>query len=193
MLVCAHNDVRRSNADLGVPSLENRDRVKAELKQAGIEEAKMIVVLEERDEDSLLVCRMARQLFGVDNIIAWVQDPRNKEDFRRLGARVVNPALSTTLFIESMILNPDTYALAGDIDEIEVRQIKLKSNRVIGSRVSDLELRNGVTVVSIERGGDILVPDNGTRLKENDTLNLAGNSEYLKESMHIFSSGRSRV
>jgi Kef-type K+ transport system membrane component KefB/Trk K+ transport system NAD-binding subunit len=193
LLVCAHDDVRRSHADSGVPSLENRDRVKAELKQAGIEEAKMVVVLEERDEDSLLVCRMARQLFGVDNIIAWVQDPQNKEDFRRLGARVVNPALSTTLFIESMILNPDTHALAGDIDEIEIRQIKLKSNRVIGSRVSDLELPNGVTVMSIERGGDILVPDNGTRLRENDTLNLAGSSEYLKESMHILSSIRSRI
>jgi Trk K+ transport system NAD-binding subunit len=153
----------------------------------------MVVVLEERDEDSLLVCRMARQLFGVDNLIAWVQDPQNKEDFRRLGARVVNPALSTTLFIESMILNPDTYALAGDIDEIEIRQIKLRSNRVIGSRLSDLELPNGVTVMSIERGGDILVPDNGTRLRQNDTLNLAGSSEYLKESMHIFSSIRSRI
>lgn len=186
LLVCAHDDVRRSNADSGVPSLENRDRVKAELKQAGIEEAKMVVVLEERDEDSLLVCRMVRQVFGVDNIIVWIQDPQNKESFRRLGARVVNPALSTTLFIESMILNPDTYTLAGDIDEIEIREIKLKSNRVIGSRISDLELPNGVTVMSIERGGDILVPDNNTRLRENDTLNLTGSSEYLRESMRIF-------
>ena len=51
---------------------------------------------------------------------------------------MVNQALSTTLFIESIILNPDTFALAGDIDEIEIPQIKPKSNRVIGSRIQDL-------------------------------------------------------
>jgi len=106
---------------------------------------------------------------------------------------VVNQALSTTLFIKSMILNPDTFALAGDIDEIEIRQIKLKSNRVIGSRVQDLELPKGVTVMSIQRKGDILMPDNDTQLRENDTLNLTGTPEYLEESMRLFgSSARSR-
>jgi len=184
--MCSDDRVRRSAADPGVPSLQDRDRIKEELEQAGIEAAKMVVVLEERDEDSLLVCRMARQLFGVKNLIAWVQDAHNKEDFRRLGARVVNPALSTTLFIESMILHPDAYELAGDIDEIEIRQIKLKSNRVIGSRVDQLQLPDGVTVMSIQRGGDILVPDNDTRLRDNDTLNLAGNSEGLQESLRRF-------
>jgi Trk K+ transport system NAD-binding subunit len=183
---CSDDKFRRTEAGPGVPSLQNRDRVKEELIQAGIEDAKMVVVLEERDEDSLLVCRMARQLFGVKNLIVWVQDTQYKEDFRRLGARVVNPALSTTLFIESMILHPEAYALAGDIDEIEIRQIKLKSDGSIGSRVDELELPTGVTVLSIERGGDIVVPDNDTRLRENDTLNLAGNSEGLKESMRLF-------
>jgi len=184
--ICSDERLRRSEADPGVPSLHGRDQIKEELRQAGIEEAKMVVVLEERDEDSLLVCRMARRLFGVENLIAWVQDAHNKEDFRRLGARVVNPALSTTLFIESMILHPEAYALAGDIDEIEIRQIKLKSNRAIGSRVDELELPEGVTVMSIQRGGDILVPDNDTRLRENDTLNLAGNLDGLNESMRLF-------
>lgn len=130
VVVCAHEDFRRPEADSGVPSIEHRDVIKAELRQAGIVDAKMVVVLEERDEDSLLVCRMARQLFGIDNIIAWIQDPQYKGQFRRLGARVVDPALLTTHFIESMILSPDTFALAGQIDEIEIRQIKLKSNRV---------------------------------------------------------------
>ncbi|MGB5983884.1 MAG: monovalent cation:proton antiporter family protein [Desulfobacterales bacterium] len=185
--VCAHEKYRRSNADSGVPSLESRERIRDELKQAGIEEAKMVVVLEERDEDSLLVCRMARRIFDVDHIIVWVQEPQNSEEFRRLGARVVNPALSTTLFIESMILNPDTFALAGDIDEIKIRQIKLKASRTIGVRLADLKLPGGVTVVSIERAGNIVVPDNDTRLQENDTLSLAGGGQELAETMGIFS------
>ena len=82
---------------------------------------------------------------------------------------------------------------SGQIDEIKIRQIKLKSNRVIGSRVEDLILSKGVTIMSIQRKGDVLMPDNDTRLRENDTLNLAGSPEHLEESMRLFrSSARSR-
>jgi trk system potassium uptake protein TrkA len=184
--VCAHADERREKVDSEKPLLEKRERIKADLNKAGIEKAKMVVVLEERDEDGLLVCRMSRQLFGVDNIIAWVQDPQHMEEFRRTGARVVNPALSTTLFLESLILNADTYEQVGDIDEIEIHQIKLKSNRAVGARVDELELPQGVRVMSIQRGGDMLVPNNDTRLRENDTLNVTGRPENLKEALLIF-------
>ncbi|MEJ2168389.1 MAG: monovalent cation:proton antiporter family protein [Desulfobacterales bacterium] len=183
---CSHENARRPEVESGVASLQFRDRIKAELKQAGIEDARVVVVLEERDEDSLLVCRMARQIFGVRNIIAWVQEPHNREYFHRLGVRAVNPALSTSLLIESMILNPDAFALAGDLAEIEIRQIKLKSNRAAGLRVDDLKLPGGVAVMSIQRGGDTLVPDNDTLLRENDTLTIVGSSEGLKQSMRIF-------
>jgi Kef-type K+ transport system membrane component KefB/Trk K+ transport system NAD-binding subunit len=188
--ICSSDDVRRPVVDAGVPSLHLRDRIKAELKQAGIEDARVVVVLEERDEDSLLICRMARQLFGVRNIIAWVQEPHNKEFFRRLGARVVNPALSTSMLIESMILSPAVFDLTGDIDEVEIRQIKLKSNRAVGVRIDNLQLPSGVSVMSIQRSGNTLVPDNDTRLRENDTLTLVGSSQGLKNSMHIFQSVR---
>jgi len=186
--VCSNDDLRRPQVESGVPSLQFRDRIKAELKQAGIEAAKVLVVLEERDEDGLLVCRMARKLFGVRNIIAWIQEPHNKDYFRRLGARVVNPALSTSLLIEGMILSPAVFELAADIDEIEIRQFKLKSNRAVGCRVDELQLPDGVSVMSIQRGGATLVPENGTLLRENDTLTLVGSLQGLKKSMRILHS-----
>jgi len=47
--------------------------------------------------------------------------------------------------------------------------------------------------MSIQRKGVVLMPDNDTRLRENDTLNLAGTPEHLEESMRLFrSSARSR-
>ena len=184
--VCSSDDVRRTEADSGVPSLLHRDRIKEELKQAGIEDARVVVVLEERDEDSLLVCRMAHQLFGVRDIIAWVQEPQNKEFFHRLGVRIVTPALSTSLLIESMIMNPSVFGLVGDVDGIEIRQIKLKSNRLAGFRIDDLLLPEGVSVMSIQRSGNTLMPDNHTLLRENDTLTLVGSSHALKKSIRIF-------
>jgi Trk K+ transport system NAD-binding subunit len=40
--------------------------------------------------------------------------------------------------------------------------------------------------MSIQRKGDVLMPDNDTRLRENDTLNLAGTPEHLEKSMRFF-------
>jgi Kef-type K+ transport system membrane component KefB/Trk K+ transport system NAD-binding subunit len=190
--VCSSDDVRRSEVDSGVPSLLLRNRIKEELKQAGIEDARVVVVLEERDEDSLLICRMARQLFGVRDIIAWVQEPQNKQLFARLGVRMVTPALSTSLLIESMIMNPAVSGFTGDSDGIEIRQVKLKSNRLVGFRIDDLLLPEGVSVMSIQRGGNTLMPDNHTLLRENDTLTLVGGAQALKKSMPIFQSARGR-
>ena len=91
-----------------------------------------------------------------------------------------------------MIMNPAVSRLTGDIDGTEIRQIKLKSSRWVGFRINDLLLPEGVSVMSIQRSGNTLMPDNHTLLRENDTLTLVGSSHALKKSMRIFQSARAR-
>jgi trk system potassium uptake protein TrkA len=169
-----------------VPTLKRREKLKEALVRAGIASAKTVVVLEERDEDALLVCRLAKELFQVEHIVAWVQDPARMKEFRGLGARPVNPALSTTLLIESLVLHSEAYPSAGDEDAISVRQVKLRSDSLTGCRVDELPLAAGVTVLSIEREGAVLLPDNETRLRKNDTLSLAGSPQGLMVSLQHF-------
>ena len=58
-----------------------------------------------------------------------------------------------------------------------------------GSRVDELPLAAGVTVLSIEREGAVLLPDNETRLRKNDTLSLAGSAQGLVISLQHFNPG----
>ena len=91
-----------------------------------------------------------------------------------------------------MIMNPAVSGLTEDVDGYEIRQIKLKSNRLVGFRIDDLLLPEGVSVMSIQRSGNTLMPDNHTLLRENDTLTLVGSSQALKKSMRFFQSDRGR-
>jgi len=42
------------------------------------------------------------------------------------GARVVNPAYSSLLIVEGMLLNPDAFSMTADVNQsVKVREIKL--------------------------------------------------------------------
>jgi trk system potassium uptake protein TrkA len=141
-----------------------------------------VVAVEEKDEDNLRICRIARHTFGVENVIAWVQDPTQNDRFRRLRSRVVNPAYSTVLILESMVVNPDIYSIAPDMDEAqEVRDVKLQNPHLVDRRLHHLMLPGDTAVLMIERGGDALVPDQETRLRANDTLTLVGTEAEVDE------------
>jgi Trk K+ transport system NAD-binding subunit len=156
------------------------------LRQAEIHRTRVVVAMEENDEDNLRICRIARHTYGVANIIAWVQDPTQNDRFRRLRTRVVNPAYSTVLILESMVINPEIYSIAPDMDEKQdVREVKLQNPHLVDRRLYDLMLPGDTTVLMIERGGNALVPDQETRLRANDTLTLVGTDDEMDEAVRL--------
>lgn len=176
ILLSGDNDQHHQALALGIPSVcRPCDLLSNALREAGIDRAKAVVAMEESDEDNLRICRMARQVYGVENLVSWVRDPVQNDRFRKLGVRVVNPAYSTVLIMESMVLSPDAFSLTSGVDEgREVREVKLQNRDLVGRPLRDLALPGDVIVLMIQRGGDILVPDRSTSLRANDTVTLVG-------------------
>ena len=63
------------------------------LEDAGARQADVLVALTPEDQDNLIACQVARQMFGVPRVLALVNDPDNEEIFKRLG---VTEAFSAT-------------------------------------------------------------------------------------------------
>jgi Trk K+ transport system NAD-binding subunit len=104
----------------------------------------------------------------VDNVIVWVQEPTQNDRFRALGVRVLNPAYSTVLILERMVLNPALADITPDMDASQtVREVKLQNSQFIDWRLADLKLPGDVLVLMIERKGDVLVPQRDTVLRAN--------------------------
>ncbi len=188
LLICGDEDQHRQALALGIPSIcHSCDTLSSALREAKIDQAKAVVAMEENDEDNLRICRMARQVYRVENVVSWVRDPAQNIRFRSLGVRVVNPAYSTVLIMESMVLSPDAFSMTLDVDELrEVREVKLQNRDLIGRRLSELNLPGDVIVLMIERGGDILIPDRETALRANDTLTLVGADGDLDIAVRLF-------
>jgi trk system potassium uptake protein TrkA len=188
VLISSGGDATHTQQTLvtGDPSPWSQQALLDELRRANIDKAATLIAMEEKDEDNLRICRIGRH-YEIQNIIAWVQDPLQNDRYRQVGAQVINPAYSTLLIMESMVLNPHAFSITPDVDEVqEIREIKLQNRHLVGRRVNDLTLPRGITVLMIERSNEILVPDRETVLRANDTITLVGADKEIDEAVYLF-------
>lgn len=161
------------------------------LGEAGAEKAHTVVAMRHSDMENLRLCRVAREQFGVESVISWVQNPALNDDFRQCGARVTNPAYSAVLTIESMVLSPGTFSMTADVDEMqEVREVRVTNRGLHGRTLDKLTLPGDVIVFMIERDGGVLVPDHvpghEIALQEDDVVTLAGSAEEVDAAVGYF-------
>lgn len=187
ILICGDPDQNQQAIAMGIPSICPQRTLSDALRRAEIAKTRTVIAMEEKDENNLRICRMARQVYGVGHIVSWVRDPVQNDRFRKLGVQVVNPAYSTVLIMEGMVLSPDAFSMTADVDEVrEVREIKLQNRDLIGRRLNDLILPGDVIVLMIERRGDVLVPDRETKLRANDTITLVGTDIDVDSAARLF-------
>ena len=70
------------------------------LERAGIQRADLVIAVTGDDEDNILICQVAKEKYGVQRIVARVNNPRNLQHFRLLG---IQPAVSATDLILRLI------------------------------------------------------------------------------------------
>lgn len=154
----------------------------ARLRDAGINEAGIVVAMAEHDEDNQYVCRLARDIHSVHNVVAWVRDPAHNRRFLDAGAQVINPSTSKLLMLESLILSGEARTLSQDQAlSQDVRVVKLRNRWLRDQKLRDLGLPDGVSVLRIERGGEVLIPGLDSSTRANDVFTLAGDAGLVDE------------
>src|SRR5947209_6226133 len=137
------------------------------LERAGIERPPDIVVaVTGDDEDNVVICQLARDRYGVPNVIARVNDPRNQPYFDLLG---IAPTVSATGAIMGLIEHevPEH----GLVQLLELRKENLeivevtvdKAANCQGKRVRALKLPDGARLISVVRDGNAEIPDEETQ------------------------------
>src|SRR5262245_51412001 len=157
------------------------------LERAGIQRADMVIAVTGDDEDDMLICQVAREKYLVGQIIARVNNPRNREHFDLLG---VKPSVSATdLILRLLEHEVPEYGLVHLLDlqeeQLEIIEMLLgKDSSVTGRRVGDLELPDGSLLISGLRAGKGFVPSADTVLEAGDEILAVldpGKEEELKD------------
>jgi trk system potassium uptake protein TrkA len=144
------------------------------LERAGIRRPPdLLVAATGDDEDNIIICQLAREKFGVGNVIARINDPRNQPYFDLLG---ISPTVSATGAILALIEHevPEH----GLIHLLELRKENLEIVEVTidehanakGKRVGSLRLPEGARLISVVRKGNAEIPDESTQLEPGDQV-----------------------
>lgn len=158
------------------------------LQDAGAYRADVILALTPYDQDNLIACQMAQKEYNIPRTIALVNDPDNKDIFKKLGITV---AFSATEIIAQLIEQQTTteeiktlFPLAeGEVSVTEV--ILPEDSPAQGQMLKDLALPSGTLIACIIRQGKVTVPKGMTQLQATDRLVLISEPEGYGDLLRI--------
>jgi trk system potassium uptake protein TrkA len=142
------------------------------LENAGIERAHAFTAVSSGDNTNILAARVARETYGVENVIARIYDPRRAEVYQRLGIPTVATVSWTTTQIMRALL-----PLGADTEYIDptgtmaLAEVHIGENW-LGKRSRDLAEATGARVAFITRYGSSMLPDERTVVQDGDLIHL---------------------
>jgi trk system potassium uptake protein TrkA len=142
------------------------------LTEAGIESAAAYVAVSSGDNSNIISARVARETFGVDNVVARIYDPRRAEVYQRLGIPTVATVRWTADQILRRILPEGAEPLWRDPTGTIILAEVTANPEWIGTRVVDLEHRVKTRVAFINRMGEALTITEDSVVQEGDVLHV---------------------
>ncbi|GAA3411089.1 potassium channel family protein [Streptosporangium vulgare] len=142
------------------------------LEEAGIEAAGAYVAVSSGDNSNIISARVARETFGVDNVVARIYDSRRAEVYQRLGIPTVATVRWTADQILRRVLPEGAEPLWRDPSGRVVLAEVAYHPGWIGTPTRDLEAAAGTRLAFINRIGDTLLPKNDSVVQEGDVLHV---------------------
>ncbi|TDD96749.1 potassium channel family protein [Jiangella asiatica] len=154
--------------------------------EAGIERADAFVAVSSGDNSNILAARVARETFGVDNVVARIYDPGRAEVYQRLGI----PTVATVRWTADQILRrlfPEG-AQTEWVDPtgtVQLAELPVTAGW-IGSPVAKLEDASGARVAFLTRYGDGILPSADTVIQDGDLVHVLVRTEQVPHVTQVF-------
>lgn len=177
--------------ELGVPVTCGDGSTADTLRAAGAQDADAIVTATGEDQANLIACQTARRVLGVKRTLSRVNDPGNLAVMQRLGVDV--PVSSTDILAQTLEREVDAAVIRSVVSlnrgEATISQFTLPEDSPLdGQAVKDLRLPAECVLISVIRGGKLIIPRGPTKLRAGDqVLVLVGADAVhdLMEALHL--------
>jgi len=140
------------------------------LREAGIEFADAFVAVTNSDNANVMSVQMAKQVFGVPNVLARLDDPAREDAYRALEVPFVPGAGLVSNVIREIVLdNEFGYHITFSHGNVEIVEIVLGA-KAEGLSVEQLEIDNGFRVAAVVRDNKTIIPRDAFALQSDDLV-----------------------
>jgi trk system potassium uptake protein TrkA len=154
------------------------------LREAKIEKAEVCVSATSRDEDNIIVCYLAKDLFGVKRTVARVNDSKHMPLYKYMN--VDNPVDSTAIIsraVEEEASFSDVMSLLSiKKGRLSIVRVDIPQDSPVANKsLKEITLPANSVLVSILRGPDIIIPSGSTTILPGDEVIAATLIDVEKE------------
>jgi len=159
------------------------------LEKAGIRRADAFAAVSSGDNSNIIAARVARETFGIQQVVARIYDPGRAEVYQRLGITTVATVSWTADQVLRRILpagaEPDFRDPSGTIrvDHMPVPEAW------IGSRTVDFQMQSRTRLAWIDRLGEGMLPTRESVLQEGDMLHLVIREDQAAHAYAVLDAG----
>ncbi|MCU1601375.1 MAG: potassium transporter TrkA [Frankiales bacterium] len=154
--------------------------------EAGIERAEAFAAVSSGDNSNIIAARVARETFGVENVVARIYDPARAEVYQKLGI----PTVATVRWTADQVLRrllPEGMLSEWRDPSGKVVLAELAYDPAwVGHKVSQLEEESGARVALITRFGEGTVPVRGTIVQDGDLVHVTMAWDQREDIERVF-------
>jgi trk system potassium uptake protein TrkA len=164
---------RRLPQDFGGAQVVGMGFDRDTLVEAGIEQAGAFAAVSSGDNSNIIAARVARETFGVQNVVARIYDPRRAEVYSRLGIPTVATVRWTADQMLRRLIGDGAHSEwadpTGKLVLCEVAYDVGWVGHSVGALQSAVE---GTRVAFLTRYGEAVLPTRDTAIQDGDQLHL---------------------
>ena len=161
----------------------------AVLEKAGIGRAEGFAAVSSGDNSNIIAARVARETFGIENVVARIYDPGRAAVYQRLGITTVATVRWTSDQVLRRLLpagaEPDFRDPSGTI---RVDQLPVP-DAWIGQRTVHFQEQSRSRIAWIDRLGEGMLPTRDTVIQEGDLLHLVMREEHAPHAYSAINAG----
>lgn len=155
------------------------------LLRAGIERADAFAAVSSGDNSNIISARVAREMFGVQKVVARIYDAKRAAVYERLGIPTVATVPWTTdRFLNTLVGDAEATRWRDPTGTVAVAEAALHESWM-GHRVTDLEETTRSRVAFLIRFGTGVLPEPKTVIQAGDQVYLAAVSGQCAEALAI--------
>ncbi len=180
---------RRLSADFSGAKVTGVGFDRDTLCEAGIERAHAFAAVSSGDNSNIIAARVARETFGLENVVARIYDHRRAAVYQKLGI----PTVATVKWTADQVLRrllpghtePDYRDPSGTIriDTVPV------TPAWVGCHTLRFQEQSGSRIAWIDRLGEGILPSRTSVLQEGDVLHLVMREETADRALAVFARG----
>ena len=149
------------------------------LVKAGIEHAYACAAVSSGDNSNILTARVAREEFGVANVVARIYDPGRAAVYQRLGIPTVGTVRWTAdRILRRLLPHGATPQHADPSGRVVVAEVALHEGW-IGTTYAGIEARTGSRIAYVLRFGEGMIPGPDSVYQAGDIVNVIDLAEHL--------------